>query len=61
MADVTTYGDISPAVAAWAQVQMLKRAVPYLHFERFGQTYTLPTTLCLRAESFFEIKHYDNT
>ena len=43
MADVTTYGDISPAVAAWAQVQMLKRAVPYLHFERFGQTYTLPT------------------
>src|SRR5574343_40028 len=43
MADLTTYGDISPAVAAWAQVQMLKRAVPYLHLERFGQPYTLPT------------------
>ena len=43
MADVTTYGDISPAVAAWAQVQMLKRATPYLQFEQLGQIYTLPT------------------
>lgn len=43
MAQVTSYGDISPAVAAWAQVQMLKRATPYLQLERFGQTYTLPT------------------
>jgi len=43
MADVTNYGDISPAVAAWSQVQMLKRATPYLQIERFGQTYTLPT------------------
>ena len=43
MAQVTGYGDISPAVAAWAQVQMLKRATPYLQLERFGQTYTLPT------------------
>ena len=43
MSQVTTYGDISPAVAAWAQVQMLKRATPYLQLERFGQTYTLPT------------------
>ncbi len=43
MANVTGYGDISPAVAAWANVQMLKRAMPYLHFERFGQTYALPT------------------
>ena len=43
MTQVTGYGDISPAVAAWAQVQMLKRATPYLQLERFGQTYTLPT------------------
>lgn len=43
MAQVTGYGDISPAVAAWAQVQMLKRATPYLQLEQFGQTYTLPT------------------
>lgn len=38
-----TYGDITPAVAAWAVVRMLKRALPLLVFEKFGQTYTLPT------------------
>lgn len=38
-----TYGDISPAVAAWAVVRMLKRALPLLVFEKFGQTYPLPT------------------
>jgi len=43
MANVTTYGDISPAVAAWSVVQMLKRGMPYLHLEKFGQTYSLPT------------------
>jgi len=39
----TTYGDISPAVAAYSVVQMLKRAMPYLQLEKFGQTYALPT------------------
>lgn len=39
----TTYGDISPAIAAYAVVRMLKRAMPYLHLEKFGQTYPLPT------------------
>lgn len=43
MANITAYGDISPAVAAYAVVRMLKRALPYLHLEKFGQTYTLPT------------------
>ena len=43
MAALTTYGDISPAVAAYSVVRMLKRAMPYLHIEKFGQTYTLPT------------------
>ena len=38
-----TYGDITPAVAAWAVVRMLKRALPLLVFEKFGQTYALPT------------------
>lgn len=38
-----TYGDISPAVAAWAVVRMLKRALPLLVFEKFGQPYPLPT------------------
>jgi len=37
-----SYGDITPAVAAWATVRMLTRAVPYLHLEKFGQTYPLP-------------------
>ena len=43
MANITSYGDISPAVAAWSVVKMLKRALPYLHIEKFGQTYPLPT------------------
>lgn len=37
------YGDISPAVAAYSVVRMLKRAMPYLQLEKFGQTYPLPT------------------
>jgi N4-gp56 family major capsid protein len=43
MAQSTSYGDISPAVAAYSVVRMLKRAMPYLHFEKFGQVYPLPT------------------
>lgn len=37
-----TYGDISPAIAAYSVVRMLKRAMPLLQLERFGQTYPLP-------------------
>lgn len=40
---MVTYGDITPAVAAWAVVRMLTRALPLLVFEKFGQTYPLPT------------------
>ena len=40
---MTTYGDITPAMAAWAVVRMLKRALPLLVFEKFGQVYPLPT------------------
>jgi N4-gp56 family major capsid protein len=43
MANITSYGDISPLIAAYAVVRMLKRAMPYLHIEKFGQTYVLPT------------------
>ena len=43
MVAVTSYGDISPAVAAYSVVRMLKRAMPYLHIEKVGQTYALPT------------------
>jgi N4-gp56 family major capsid protein len=37
------YGDISPAIAAFATVRMLDRAMPLLQLEKFGQTYVLPT------------------
>ena len=34
---LTTYGDISPAVAASAAVEMLKRGQPHLVIQQFGQ------------------------
>lgn len=37
------YGDISPAIAAYSVVRMLKRALPFLQLEKFGQSYPLPT------------------
>lgn len=40
---MVSYGDIPPALAAWATVRMLTRALPLLVFEKFGQTYPLPT------------------
>jgi len=43
VAQITAYGDISPAVAAWSVVKMLKRGVPLLQLEQFGQAYPLPT------------------
>lgn len=43
MTTMVTYGDISPAVAAYSVVRMLDRAMPLLCFEKFGQTYPLPT------------------
>lgn len=36
------YGDITPRTAAFAVVQMLRRAVPVLCIEKFGQTYVIP-------------------
>ena len=42
MAAVTVYGDISPRVAAYAVSQLLKRGMPYLILEKFGQTYPVP-------------------
>lgn len=35
---LTTYGDISPAVAASAAVEMLKRGQPHLIIQQFGQS-----------------------
>ena len=33
---MTVYGDISPRTAAFAAVELLKRAMPYLCLEKFG-------------------------
>lgn len=38
-----SYGDISPRTAAYAIKDMLKRGMPYLCIEKFGQTYPIPT------------------
>jgi N4-gp56 family major capsid protein len=40
---VTTYSDISPRTAAYVVVELLKRAMPYLVLEKFGQAKSLPS------------------
>lgn len=46
----TIYGDISPAVAAWASVQMLKRGIPSMCIEKFGQVFVLPNNSTMVAK-----------
>lgn len=43
MTAITQYGDISPRVAAYAVSELLKRGLPFLILEKFGQVYSLPT------------------
>jgi N4-gp56 family major capsid protein len=43
MAVTTTYGDIGTRTAAYAAVELLKRAIPTMVFEKFGQAVTLPS------------------
>ena len=38
----TNYGDISPRTAAYAEKELLKRALPFLVLEKFGQAKPLP-------------------
>ena len=38
----TTYGDISPRTAAYAEKELLKRGLPFLVLEKFGQAKPLP-------------------
>jgi N4-gp56 family major capsid protein len=38
----TAYGDISPRTAAYAAKELLKRGIPFLVLEKFGQAKTLP-------------------
>jgi N4-gp56 family major capsid protein len=39
---LTTYGEISPRTAAYVVAELLKRAMPYLVLEKFGQSKSLP-------------------
>ena len=38
----TTYGDITPRTAAYVVKELLKRAMPYMVIEKFGQMYPIP-------------------
>lgn len=38
----TSYGDISPRTAAYAEKELLKRGLPFLVIEKFGQAKSLP-------------------
>lgn len=40
---LTQYGDISPRTAAYASKELLKRGLPYLQLEKFGQMKSLPS------------------
>lgn len=42
MAQVVNYGDISPRTAAYVIKDLLKRAIPYMVIEKFGQSYPIP-------------------
>jgi N4-gp56 family major capsid protein len=39
---ITVYGDITPRTAAYVVVDLLKRGMPYLCLEKFGQAKALP-------------------
>lgn len=43
MAQLVNYGDISPRTAAYVIKDLLKRAMPYMVIEKFGQNYPIPT------------------
>jgi N4-gp56 family major capsid protein len=42
MANIVQYGDISPRTAAYVVKDLLKRAIPYMVIEKFGQQYPIP-------------------
>jgi N4-gp56 family major capsid protein len=42
MAQIIQYGDISPRTAAYVVKDLLKRAIPYMSIEKFGQSYPIP-------------------
>ncbi|TXH10870.1 MAG: N4-gp56 family major capsid protein [Spirochaetes bacterium] len=51
----TIYGDISPRTAAWAVTELLKRGMPFLLLEKFGQAFVMPnkTTKVAKWRRYF--------
>jgi N4-gp56 family major capsid protein len=58
----TIYGDISPRTAAYVVKDLLKRGMPYLCLEKFGQSKPLPSnaTKTIKFRRYF-LKHADVT
>lgn len=54
------YGDISPRTAAYAEKELLKRGIPYLVLEKFGQAKTLPEAAS-KVVKFRRYNALDNT
>lgn len=55
MPQVTTFGDISPRTAAYVMAGFLKRGMPYMVIEKFGQVYPLPqhNTMTAKFRRYF--------
>lgn len=54
------YGDITPRTAAYAEKELLKRGLPYLVFEKFGQAKALPSN-STKVEKFRRYNALNNT
>lgn len=54
------YGDISPRTAAYAEKELLKRGLPYLVLEKFGQAKSLPDNSS-KTMKFRRYNALDNT
>jgi N4-gp56 family major capsid protein len=52
----TEYGDITPRTAAFAERELLKRALPHLVIEKFGQAKPIPT----KSSKTIKFRRYDN-
>lgn len=55
-----TYGDITPRTAAYAEKELLKRGLPYLVLEKFGQAKALPSN-STKVEKFRRYNALSNT
>ncbi len=56
----TLYGDITPRTAAYAEKELLKRGIPFLVLEKFGQAKSLPDN-STKVIKFRRFNALDNT